>query len=104
MQLALGKTPEFDKWLKGLDSKDQALVETRLESFEEGHFPRDDKSAGGKVMETRFMGRGLRVYYTRIKVQDVDIILLCGGGKGNKKVQQRDIKKAKSLRKKYEKE
>ncbi|MEE8424692.1 MAG: type II toxin-antitoxin system RelE/ParE family toxin [Elusimicrobiota bacterium] len=100
--MVLGKTPEFEKWLKGLDSKDQALVETRLESFEEGYFPKDDKSVGGKVTETRFMGRGLRVYYAKMKVQGRDIILLCGGGKGNKKVQQRDIKKAKALRANYE--
>ncbi len=100
--MVLGKTPEFERWLGKLDSKDRSLVETRLEGFAEGHFPSDDKSVGGKVMESRFLGRGLRVYYARLHIQGVDIILLCGGGKGNRMVQQRDIRKARKLRRRYE--
>jgi len=76
--LVLGKTPDFERWLNDLEPKDRSLVETRLESFEEGYFPKDDKSVGGKVMETRFMGRGLRVYYTKLKIQGRDIILAAG--------------------------
>ena len=87
------QTDEFRAWLHGLrDGKAAARIVARIRRFEEGN-PGDTRPVGAGVMEMRVdYGPGYRVYYTRRG--SVVVILLCGG---DKRGQQRDIRRAKTL-------
>lgn len=99
MTFAVGFTDEFQSFLDGLKDPIAArTIKTRLVRFEAGLFG-DVKPVGAKVMEARVdVGPGYRLYYTVIGRRM--IVLLCGG---DKRRQQTDIDKAKSLAKGLEK-
>ena len=82
----------FKKWLMHLEKIDKAIVINRMKRVRQGNYG-DYKSVGDGVLELRF-NHGFRIYFT--EVDNVIILLLCGG---DKSTQQKDIKKAKEYNK-----
>ena len=82
----------FVEWLRGLnDRQARTRIEARLARAAVGNFG-DVEPVGEGVMELRIdWGPGYRVYFGRIG--QVVVLLLCGG---DKRTQQRDIKRAKA--------
>jgi putative addiction module killer protein len=87
------QTDEFQGWLRNLrDDRAVARIATRIRRLEQSN-PGDAKSLGSGLLEMRVdYGPGYRVYYVRRGA--VIIVLLCGG---DKRTQQRDIKRALAL-------
>lgn len=87
------QTDEFRNWLRNLrDNKAAARIGSRLRRLEQGN-PGDVKSLGSGLLEMRVdYGPGYRVYYVRRAA--IIVVLLCGG---DKRTQQRDIKRAQIL-------
>lgn len=81
----------FVEWLQGLaDRQARARIQARLARVAAGNFG-DVGPVGEGVLELRIdSGPGYRVYFAR--VGNVIVLLLCGG---DKRTQQRDIKRAK---------
>ena len=90
-------TREFGTWRDELNPVLRTRVANRLEQLTMGHLG-DSRSLGGGLFELRWR-MGLRVYYTRRRVREVDSIVLIGGFKGT---QHGDIDKARSLQTAYE--
>ena len=86
-------TDTFDNWFEKLKNiKDRSRIADRIDRIKEGNLG-DTKSIGNEIFELRFhFGSGYRIYF--IKQYNTIIILLCGG---NKKTQDKDIKKAKEI-------
>ena len=82
----------FVEWLRGLNDRHaRTRIEARLARVAVGNFG-DVEPVGEGVMELRIdWGPGYRVYFGRIG--QVVVLLLCGG---DKRTQQRDIKRAKA--------
>ena len=89
---------QFINWFKSVkDIQAKAAIQTRIYRFSLGNLG-DVKPVGEGVSEARiFVGKGYRVYFKQ--VNDVVIVLLCGGIKSNRKDQQSDIAQAKKLAK-----
>jgi putative addiction module killer protein len=89
-QTAAGAQP-FVEWLGGLaDRQARARIQARLARVAAGNFG-DVEPVGEGVLEMRIdWGPGYRVYFAR--VGNMIVLLLCGG---DKRTQQRDIKRAK---------
>lgn len=87
------KSATFDRWLRKLrDPRAKARIEMRIRRLGLGN-PGDVQPVGGGLGEMRIdYGPGYRVYYMQSGA--VLIVLLCGG---DKRSQQRDINKARSL-------
>lgn len=87
------RTEEFSRWLRRLrDANAVARIVARIRRMELGNLG-DSKSLRGDLMELRIdYGPGYRVYYVRRGAEIV--ILLCAG---DKRTQQRDIKRARKL-------
>ena len=96
MKYEIRTTGQFDKWLKKQSDR-QAVraIAMRIARAEQGNFG-DSEPVGEGVSEMRiFIGKGYRIYYA---VLDTVIVLLLNGGiKSNKKLQQADIALAKQL-------
>jgi putative addiction module killer protein len=80
------------EWLQGLsDRHARTRIEARIARVAVGNFG-DVEPVGEGVMELRIdWGPGYRVYFARLG--QVIVLLLCGG---DKRTQQRDIKRAKA--------
>ena len=91
--IEIRQTAYFAEWLAGLrDQRAKARIAERLHRFGAGN-PGDTKSVGDGLMEMRIDYRpGYRVYY--VQRGAVVVVLLCGG---DKRSQQRDIRRAKAL-------
>lgn len=90
----VGKTVEFDKWLRKLnDTKAKAKILFRIQKLEsDGHFG-DCEYVGDGIRELKInYAKGYRIYF---KEKDEKIILLLIGG--DKSTQQKDIEKAKEI-------
>jgi putative addiction module killer protein len=87
----------FVEWLGGLhDRQARARIEARLARIAVGNLG-DVEPVGEGVLELRIdWGPGYRVYFSR--AGKVIVLLLCGG---DKKTQQKDIKRAKAYFKDY---
>ena len=87
----------FRIWHSGVkDKKAQAKIDIRIARLRLGNFG-DSKSLGQGVYELRIhFGPGYRIYYG-LDGQKI-VLLLCGG---DKKTQEKDIKKAKTFWKTY---
>lgn len=87
------QTEEFSGWLHRLkDANAVARIVGRIRRMEMGN-PGDTRGVGQGILEMRIdYGPGYRVYYAHHGAQIV--IMLCGG---DKRTQQRDIKRAQSL-------
>ncbi len=96
MKYEIKTTGQFDKWLKKQSDR-QAVraIAMRIARAEQGNFG-DSEPVGEGVSEMRiFIGKGYRVYYA---VLDTVVVLLLNGGiKSSKKLQQTDIALAKQL-------
>lgn len=96
MNYEIHRTDVFDRWLKKV--RDRQAVKTILSRIDRaimGNFG-DSEPVGEGVSEMRiFVGKGYRVYYT-VKGGKI-ILLLCGGTKSSKSLQQADIAQAKKL-------
>ncbi len=90
-QRSNGEQP-FTEWLQGLrDQEARSRVESRLARVAVGNLG-DVEPVGEGVLELRIdWGPGYRVYFARLG--QVIILLLLGG---DKRTQQKDIKRAKS--------
>jgi putative addiction module killer protein len=88
--LEIRQTEEFERWLARLkDAVARAKILVRLRRLAFGN-PGDVKPVGGGVSELRIdYGPGYRVYFTQRG--SVILLVLCGG---DKRTQQRDIKRA----------
>jgi putative addiction module killer protein len=88
--LEIRQTEEFERWLSRLrDAVGRAKILVRLRRLALGN-PGDVKPVGGGVSELRIgHGRGYRVYFAQRG--PMIILILCGG---DKRTQQRDIKRA----------
>ncbi len=96
--IKIRKTPEFEKWLSELNSKEQAQIEARLFRIEECHHFGDFKLLEGSsypLFELRWKN-GWRIYYYREEAAAIMVLL---GGKKND--QKKDIKKAENLFRRY---
>lgn len=96
--LEIRRTDEFLAWQNGLtDTRARAKVLTRIERLALGN-PGDVAPVGNGISELRIhYGPGYRDYFQ--KRGRVLILLLCGG---DKRTQDRDIKRAKRLANIYE--
>ena len=84
-----GKAPVIE-WLKGLDVSISRRINGRLTRIAEDDNFGDFKKLDDKISELRFnFGSGYRIYYS--EVGDVIVLLL---NAGDKKLQSRDIEKA----------
>lgn len=95
-QTSAGERPFVD-WLAGLaDRQARTRIEARLARVAIGNLG-DVETAGEGVMELRIdWGPGYRVYFSRLG--QVVVLLLCGG---DKRTQQKDIKRAKDYLEDY---
>lgn len=93
--LEVRQSPVFSAWLTKLrDRNAAARIVARLRRFELGNLG-DVKPVGEGVSEARIdYGPGYRLYFVKRGV--MVIIMLCGG---DKRSQDRDIKRAKTLAK-----
>ena len=91
----IGRTPQFDSWLKALgDVRARAVIARRIDRLANGHRG-DAKAVGEGVQELRIdHGPGYRVYFVRRGKQL--LVLLCGGDKSS---QRDDIARALKLAK-----
>ena len=87
----------FDDWFNSIrEIHTRAKILTRLDRLKLGNFG-DCKTIGDGISELRIhYGPGIRIYYAQ--VENIVILLLCGGDKGS---QARDINKAKEYLKDY---
>lgn len=98
MKYRLLKTPEYDEWIEDEQPKSRFQIAKLLEKIEsEGHFG-TTKLVGDETCELWELKwpNGRRVYYVKIPVKN--ILLLLGG---NKNGQNKDINQAKKIFKKY---
>lgn len=94
-----GRFP-FIEWENELPTRDRGIVSTRLARIRQGNFG-DCKPIKGKNSEGLYelrihFGPGYRIYYG---IVDKKIVLILSGG--DKRSQDKDIEKAKSLWKNY---
>ncbi len=95
MRYTILKTPEYQKWLDKETKKSRVQIEERLSKIEiEGYFG-IRKDLGDHIFELKWRN-GRRVYYSYIL--DLQVLLLIGG---NKNGQEKDIKQAKKIFKRY---
>jgi putative addiction module killer protein len=86
-----GRVKPFVEWLEGIDDRQlRARIDARLTRVVAGNLG-DVEPVGEGVLELRIdWGPGYRIYFAQ--VGQVIVLLLCGG---DKRTQQRDIKRAK---------
>jgi putative addiction module killer protein len=93
--IAVRETDEFSDWMARVqDGRAKARIVRRIDRLAAGN-PGDVKSVGEGVSELRIdYGPGYRVYFQQRGA--ILILLLCGG---DKRTQDKDIRKAKNLAK-----
>lgn len=95
--ITIRETDEFATWISGLpDYRAKARILRRIDRLAAGNAG-DVKPVGEGISELRIdYGPGYRVYFLRRGT--LLIILLCGG---DKRTQDRDIRKSKALAKEW---
>jgi putative addiction module killer protein len=84
----------YIEWIESISVKEQAILNSRLLRIQEFEHFGDFKYLGKSLFELRWKN-GLRVYYSIVKDEEGNvIILLLGGGKST---QARDIKRARKI-------
>jgi len=97
IRLTLKKTKEFGNWFNLLTDTERTRVDARLDNMVVGYFG-NSRSLGDGLFELKWKN-GMRVYYSRKKIKNIDTIVLWGGFKGT---QKEDISKARKLKMRYE--
>ena len=95
--MKLKKTEEFAEWYNSLTPTEQTRIDARLDNLIAGFFG-VSRSLGYGLFELKW-NNGMRVYYSRKRIKNIDTIVLWGGFKGT---QKRDIAKARHLKARYE--
>ena len=90
---ALQRTKEFGRWYSEQDGRDRLRLDARIQAMILGEFV-DSKSLSDGLFELRWRS-GMRVYFSRKRVANIDIFVLWGGFKGT---QNTDIAKARVLK------
>lgn len=95
------KTDYFEAWLAKLkDDRAKQRIAERIDYAEAGNFG-DCESVGDGISEMKIhYGPGYRLYYCQRGA--TLYLLLIGGGKGTKKAQTSDIRRAKAIKKEIE--
>jgi putative addiction module killer protein len=90
MMIEIRQTEVFANWFRALrDGQARARIQVRIDRLQLG-LPGDVKPVGAGVSELRIdYGPGYRVYFTK---RGRELIILLAGG--DKRTQDRDIKKA----------
>ena len=99
LELRLRKSLEFDGWYRSLRDTEQARIDARLDRLKIGHLG-SSRDLGDGLFELKWVN-GMRVYYSRKRIGEVDTIVIWGGFKGTQKI---DIRKARALKERYENE
>ena len=87
------KTKYFEKWFNKLSANIQLIIDNYTKKIIKDNFS-SCKSVGDGIHEIKiYYQKGYRVYFTNINGHIV--LLLCGGDKNS---QQKDIEKAKKLK------
>lgn len=91
-----GREP-FTEWLKSIrDQKIRTRIQARLDRLVDGNFG-DCEPVGEGISEIRLhFGEGYRIYFG--EVENIIVLLLCGGDKSS---QKRDIERAKTYWQEY---
>ncbi|MBI2119234.1 MAG: type II toxin-antitoxin system RelE/ParE family toxin [Elusimicrobia bacterium] len=97
MKLKLKKTEEFADWYDSITPTEKTRVDARLDNLISGFFG-DSRSLGDGLFELKWKN-GMRGYYSRKRIKDIDTIVLWGGFKATQKT---DISKARRLKARYE--
>ena len=90
LEVGNGKSPYLE-WEQELDTVSRAAARIRINRIRLGNFGdcTPIKNAPGLHELRIHLGPGYRIYFGKVK--DIVVIILCGG---NKKSQEKDIKKA----------
>ncbi len=96
--IVVERTEDFQHWFEKETLKSQAQIETRIINIQLHHHFGDVKNLGDGLAELRWKN-GRRIYFS--VVEDTVILLLIGGIKN---AQNKDIKKARVLFKRYAKD
>lgn len=85
-------TKEFSVWLDKVSEPAKGIITFKIDAVTQGHFG-NCKGVGGGVSEIRVdIGPGYRIYFS---IQNKTLFLLLLGG--DKRSQDKDIKKAKKI-------
>lgn len=97
--IEIRQTEEYARWFAGLrDRRARARIDLRIRRMALGN-PGDVRHVGGRVSELRIdYGPGYRVYFMQ---QGRSVVVLVGGG--DKRSQDRDIKRARRVAEKLPK-
>jgi putative addiction module killer protein len=96
--MRLKRTSEYINWYESQRPKEKAQIAKRLANIEEHDHFGVFKDLGNFLSELKW-ANGRRLYYSIMKDDKGELILLILGG--NKNGQDSDIKKAKKVLKKY---
>lgn len=92
--MILKRTNYFEKWYDKLASNIQSIMDSWIKKLSKGNFS-NCRSVGEGVHELKIdFQKGYRIYFTNVNGEI--IILLLGGDKSS---QQKDIEKAKQIKK-----
>jgi putative addiction module killer protein len=92
------RTTEFIEWFEEQSIRDQSSIDLRISRIENHAYLGDFKYLSDGLLELRWKN-GRRIYFT--KLENENIFLLLGGFKN---AQKKDIKKARLLIKRYERD
>src|SRR3989338_1530010 len=95
--LKLKKTEEFGGWYRALQATQRTRIDAKLDNMTAGHFG-VSRSLGGGLFELKWKN-GMRAYYSRKKIKEIDLVILWGGFKDSQKA---DIAKSRRLKERYE--
>ncbi len=95
-QLRVHRSKKYKTWYKSLNSKEQGIVDTRVDTYIEQNLLLKSKILDSNYGLYEFKwDSGLRVYYAFIEDSEGRLMLLLLGG--NKNSQQSDITEAKRI-------
>ena len=95
--MLIRKTNYFEKWFNKLSDNIQLIIDKYIKRLVKGNFS-NCKSVGEGIHEIKInYQKGYRIYFTNI---DGEIIILISGG--DKRSQQKDIEKAKQIKRSLE--
>lgn len=97
-RLQIRKTEEFDKWYRSLAPTLRTRIDARLDNIGALGYFGESRSLGNGLFELKWKN-AMRVYYSRKKIREIDVIVLWGGFKGS---QEGDIAKVRKLKERYE--